>query len=60
MKILLNYTYSVPILDKKGNDTLWEKTTYDSRDWDYIRAGLVQIYAILKTEGDSSFTSHLT
>ena len=56
---LLNYTWSVPIIDKKGNDTLWERTTYDSRDWDYIREGLVKIYAILKTEGDFSFISHL-
>lgn len=56
---LLNYTYSVPIKDKNGRDTLWEKTSYDSRDWDYIRDGLVKIYAILKTEGDFSFTNHL-
>lgn len=56
---LLNYTWSVPIRDKNGHDTLWEKTTYDSRDWDYIREGLVKIYAVLKTEGDFSFTSHL-
>lgn len=56
---LLNYTWSVPITDKNGKDTLWERTTYDSRDWDYIREGLVKIYAILKTEGDFSFTSHL-
>ena len=56
---LLNYTWAVPIKDKNGKDTLWEKTSYDSRDWDYIREGLVKIYAILKTEGDFSFTSHL-
>src|SRR5688572_9551984 len=56
---LLNYTWAVPIKDKNGKDTLWEKTSYDSRDWDYIRDGLVKIYAILKTEGDFSFTSHL-
>ena len=56
---LLNYTWAVPIRDKNGKDTLWEKTSYDSRDWDYIRDGLVKIYAILKTEGDFSFSSHL-
>jgi hypothetical protein len=56
---LLNYTWSVPIKDKNGKDTLWEKTSYDGRDWDFIREGLVKIYAILKTEGDFSFTSHL-
>jgi len=56
---LLNYKWSTPIKDKNGKDTLWEKTSYDSRDWDYIREGLVKIYAIIKTEGDFSFTSHL-
>ncbi|RYY53269.1 MAG: hypothetical protein EOO09_18620 [Chitinophagaceae bacterium] len=58
-KDLMHYTFSVPIRDKKGKDTLWEKTIYDKREWDFIREGLVKIYAILKTEGDFSFTSHL-
>ncbi len=56
---LLNYTWSTPIKDKNGNDTYWEKTSYDSRDWDFIREGLVKIYAVLKTEGDFSFINHL-
>jgi hypothetical protein len=56
---LLNYTWSTPVKDKNGKDTLWEKLSYDSRDWNYIREGLVKIYAILKTEGDFSFVSHL-
>jgi len=56
---LLNYTWSTPIKDKNGKDTLWEKLSYDSREWDYIREGLVKIYAVLKTEGDFSFISHL-
>ncbi|MFT3935970.1 MAG: hypothetical protein QM726_20235 [Chitinophagaceae bacterium] len=56
---LLHYTYSVPIMDKNGKDTLWESVTYDMREWNYIRDGLVNIYAILKTEGDLTFTKHL-
>lgn len=56
---LLHYTYSVPVKDKNGKDTLWEKLSYDSREWEYIRDGLVKNYAILKTEGDFSFTNHL-
>jgi hypothetical protein len=56
---LLNYTYAVPILDKNGKDTLWENVSYDMREWNYIRDGLVKIYAILKTEGDLTFTKHL-
>lgn len=58
-KDLLQYTFSVPIKDKNGRDTLWEKTIYDKREWDFIRDGLVKIYAILKTEGDFTYTSHL-
>lgn len=56
---LLRYTYSVPLKDKSGRDTLWEKIIYDKREWDFIREGLVKIYAILKTEGDLSFIKHL-
>jgi hypothetical protein len=58
-KHLLNYTYSVPLKDKKGKDTLWETVGYDMREWEYIRDGLVKVYAILKTEGDLTFTKHL-
>ncbi len=56
---LLRITYSIPILDKNGKDTLWEKVTYDIKEWDYIREGLVKTYAILKTEGDLTYTKHL-
>jgi len=58
-KDLLHFTYSVPMKDKKGKDTLWESVVYDKREWDYIRDGLVRMYAILKTEGDMSFSKHL-
>jgi hypothetical protein len=56
---LLNITYSIPLKDKEGKDTLWEKTLYDMRDWERLREGLIQLYAIIKTEGDFSYTSHL-
>lgn len=56
---LLRITYSVPLIDKTGKDTLWEKVTYDMKEWEFIREGLVKIYAILKTEGDLSFIKHL-
>jgi hypothetical protein len=56
---LLHISYSVPLKDKQGQDTLWEKASYDLRDWDFIRDSLVQTYAILKTEGDLTFTKHL-
>ncbi len=56
---LQNISYSVPLKDKSGNDTLWEKALYDMRDWDYLRESLINTYAMLKTEGDFSFTKHL-
>jgi len=56
---LMQFTFSVPLRDKFGKATLWEKTLYDSREWEYIRKGLLDIYAILKTEGDLRFTKHL-
>ncbi len=56
---LTHISYSVPITDKYGRDTLWEKALYDMKDWNYLREGLLKTYAILKTEGDFTFTSHL-
>ncbi|HEY4109023.1 hypothetical protein [Puia sp.] len=57
--LLLHITYSVPLRDKNQQDTLWETALYDMRHWDFIREGLVQMYAILKTEGDFTYTKHL-
>jgi len=56
---LLNITYSVPLKDKEGKDTLWEKALYDLKEWTNIKEGLINLYALLKTEGDYSFTKHL-
>ncbi len=56
---LLRMTFSVPLHDKYGKDTLWETVVYDTREWQYLREALVQTYAILKTEGDMSFSNHL-
>jgi hypothetical protein len=56
---LLNITYSIPLKDKQGKDTLWEKALYDMRDWEFIKQGLIHLYAIIKTEGDNSFSNHL-
>ncbi len=56
---LQRYTYSVPLKDRQGNDTSWEKVSYDMHEWNYLRENLVRIYAILKTEGDMSYINHL-
>ncbi len=58
-KELLNFTWSIPIKDKDGYPTHWEKAIYDTREWDYLREGLVHIYAVLKTEGDLTFIDQL-
>ena len=56
---LLHFSYSLPLKDKKGNDTLWEKTLYDMQHWEQLREGLINLYATLKTEGDLTFTKQL-
>jgi hypothetical protein len=56
---LRNFTYTVPIKDKNGNDTAWEKASYDMHQWEYLRETLVMNYAYLKTKGDLSFVNHL-
>ena len=56
---LTHFSYSVPVLDQSGRDTLWEKALYDMNDWNHLRENLLKLYAILKTEGDFSFTKHL-
>lgn len=56
---LLRFTYSISLKDKQGKETFWETVVYDMCEWDFIRDGLIKIYAILKTEGDFTFTKHL-
>jgi len=56
---LQDIAHSVPIIDKAGRDTLWEKALYDKETWERLHKGLIRLYAILKTEGDYTFTKHL-
>lgn len=56
---LTNFTYSLPIRDKAGTDTLWEEAHYEMRDWQYLKEGLINLYALIKTEGDYTFSKHL-
>ena len=58
-KDLQRYTYSVPLKNKQGKDTSWEKLSFDMKEWEHLRVSLVRIYAILKTEGDISYLDHL-
>lgn len=56
---LLRWTGGVPVLDDKGNDTLWESVVYDNSMQEEIYAALTQIYALLKTDGHIEVISHL-
>ena len=56
---LQRYTYTVPLKDKNGKETAWERASYDMHEWEFLRQNLVRIYAILKTEGDMRFINHL-
>ena len=58
-KDLLHFIASTPLKDKRGQDTLWETCAYDLREWEYLKDQLISIYAILKTEGDLTFSKHL-
>lgn len=53
-----NLNYSVPLKDNNGKPTEWEKVIYDIREWHYLSEGLIDIYAILKTKGDPTYSKH--
>jgi len=56
---LTRFTYSIPLKDRFGSDTLWESVSYDNKDWEFLREALIHTYAILKTEGDLTFFDQL-
>lgn len=56
---LMRWKGGFPIMDKNGKDTLWESVMYDQNTMEELNAGLTQIYALLKTDGDISVMEHL-
>lgn len=56
---LRHFNGSLSILDKKGNDTLWQAALYSHNELPHIHEGLKQIYSILKSGGDTSVHTHL-
>lgn len=48
-----------PLIDRKGRDTLWETVFYEPQALRELSQGLAEVYALLKTAGDLSFTDHL-
>jgi hypothetical protein len=57
---LQRYTVSMALLDTDGNDTLWETVYFQDNDQVEIYKALTEIYALLKTDGDTAVLQHLT
>nr|HMT29506.1 hypothetical protein [Bacteroidia bacterium] len=58
-KDLTRYNNAVPLYNKKGVDTLWESVLFPTSEMEYLNKALTEIYALLKTGGDTSVTEHL-
>ena len=56
---LFYFHVSCPLLDKSGNDTLWQTVGYRSFEMPRIFEALKDIYALLKSGGDRSALDHL-
>lgn len=56
---MTRWTDSSAVYDGNGNDTLWESVIYDRSSQEEILLALREIYALLKTDGDTSIISHL-
>jgi hypothetical protein len=56
---LLEWVEAMPLYDNDGQDTLWQTVIYRPEIWRRLNKHLTGIYALLKTEGDTSFTDHL-
>lgn len=57
---LMHYQMSIPLLDIKGEDTLWETVFYNEHEGEEVHKALTEIYALLKTDGDIEALEHLT
>ncbi|HTB53520.1 MAG TPA: hypothetical protein VK718_12185 [Ferruginibacter sp.] len=58
-KDLLNYRYANALKDKKGKITHWETAIYDLKEMEFLKEALIKTYAILKTEGNLTYSNHL-
>ncbi|MBI1287964.1 MAG: hypothetical protein GC178_10330 [Flavobacteriales bacterium] len=56
---LLEHKLATPLLDKKGQDTLWETVFYEPERTERLYKSLTFIYVMLKNEGDFSSLEHL-
>ena len=58
-KDLLNYRHTIALKNKQGKLTHWETAVYDLKEMEFLKEGLINTYAALKTEGNLSFVKHL-
>lgn len=56
---LLRFQMSVPLLDKNGNDTLWQTVYYDQAEMAELFPNLTFIYSLMNTAGDMEVMEHL-
>jgi hypothetical protein len=56
---LIRYNSAIPLYNDKGKDTLWESVLYPQTEMESIHKALTEIYAMLKTGGDTTVTEHL-
>lgn len=56
---LKRHVSTITLIDRFGNDTLWETMIYDQNDREYINDNLLEVYALLKVGGDVSAIKHL-
>ena len=50
---------TIPVIDARGKDTLWESVIYTQDQIEDIHTGLKQVYAMLKAGGDIKVQKHL-
>lgn len=58
-ELLSRYTETVPLYNKRGQDTLWETVLYPRMEWEEIDHALVRTYASLKVLGNIQLMDHL-
>jgi hypothetical protein len=57
---LLRHEISVPLLNERNQDTLWETVHYAPSEQQELYRGLTYIYSLLKAGGDLDVLNHLT
>jgi hypothetical protein len=57
---LLRHDFSVPLLNERKQDTLWETVHYTPSDQPELYRALTYIYSLLKAGGDIGILNHLT